>query len=265
MFTTSRDSLGKNAQSIIEQHNKIGKEIMTETNPLYFKQLLCGVDVGKSDASARSMANFIYLIGDRETKECVVVDPAWDVDGLLKIIEAEGMKLTGALVTHYHPDHVGGQIFGLDILGLPQLMETHPVPIYVNKHEAQGLKQVTGVSISDMKQVDSEDRLKVGSVDISFLHTPGHTPGSQCFRVGDNLVAGDTLFLQGCGRVDLPGGDSEVMYHTLTQRLAKIQNEIILYPGHNYGGSGSAPMGEVRESNSYLQINSLAEWRMMMG
>ena len=238
---------------------------MTETNPLYFKQLLCGVDVGRSDASARSMANFIYLIGDRETKECVVVDPAWDVDGLLKIIEAEGMKLTGALVTHYHPDHVGGQIFGLDILGLPQLMETHPVPIYVNKHEAEGLKKVTGVSISDMKQVDSEDRLKVGSVDISFLHTPGHTPGSQCFRVGDYLVAGDTLFLQGCGRVDLPGGDSEVMYHTLTQRLAKIQNEIILYPGHNYGGNGSAPMGEVRESNSYLQINSLAEWRMMMG
>jgi len=238
---------------------------MTQASPLYFKQLLCGVDVGQSDASARSMANFIYLIGDRETGECVVVDPAWDVEGLLKIIEAEGMKLTGALVTHYHPDHVGGHIFGMDILGLSQLMETHPVPIYVNKHEADGLRQVTGVSLSDMKQVDSEDRMKVGSIDISFLHTPGHTPGSQCFRVGDYLVAGDTLFLQGCGRVDLPGGDSEEMYHTLTRRLAKIQNEIILYPGHNYGGNGSAPLGEVRESNSYLQINSLADWRMMMG
>ena len=238
---------------------------MTETSPLYFKQLLCGVDVGQADPSARSMANFIYLIGDRQTRECVVVDPAWDVEGLLKIIEAEDMKLTGALVTHYHPDHVGGQIFGLDILGLPQLMEVHPVPIYVNKHEADGLRQVTGVSLSDMTQVDSEDTMKVGSVDVSFLHTPGHTPGSQCFRVADYLVAGDTLFLQGCGRVDLPGGDSEVMYHTLTQRLARIQDDVILYPGHNYGGNGSAPMGEVRESNSYLQISSLAEWRMMMG
>ncbi len=238
---------------------------MTETNPLYFKQLLCGVDVAQTDASAQSMANFIYLIGDRETRECVVVDPAWDVDSLLKIVAAEDMKLTGALVTHYHPDHVGGQIFGMDIMGLPQLMETHPVPIYVNKHEADGLRQVTGISISDMKQMDSEERLQVGSIEISFLHTPGHTPGSQCFRVGDYLVAGDTLFLQGCGRVDLPGGNSEEMYHTLTRRLAKIQNEIILYPGHNYGEKGSAPLGEVRETNSYMQIESLADWRLMMG
>lgn len=238
---------------------------MTEESPLFFKQLLCGVDLGQHDASARSMANFIYLIGDRNTRECVVVDPAWDIDSLLSLVQAEDMKLTGALVTHYHPDHVGGHIFGMDILGLPQLMEKNPVPIYVNKHEAEGLKQVTGVSLSDMKQVESEDRMQVGSVDISFLHTPGHTPGSQCFQVGGSLVAGDTLFLQGCGRVDLPGGDSEEMYHTLTRRLSKISNETILYPGHNYGGSGSAPLGEVRETNSYLQIGSLAEWRMMMG
>ncbi len=211
------------------------------------------------------MANFIYLLGDRETRECVVVDPAWDIDGLLEIVAAEDMKLTGALVTHYHPDHVGGHIFGMDILGLPHLMEKNPVPIYVNKNEAEGLRKVTGVSLSDMKQVDSEERMKVGSIEISFLHTPGHTPGSQCFRVKDSLVAGDTLFLQGCGRVDLPGGNSEEMYHTLTRRLAKIQDDVILYPGHNYGGSGSAPLGEVRETNSYLQISSLAEWRMMMG
>ena len=238
---------------------------MTKSNPLFFKQLLCGVDVAQADSSARAMANFIYLIGDRNKRECVVVDPAWDIDSLFKVVEGEEMKLTGALVTHYHPDHVGGHIFGMDILGLPQLMEKHPIPIYVNKHEAEGLQKVTGISVSDMKQMDSEETMKVGEVEISFLHTPGHTPGSQCFRVGDYLVAGDTLFLQGCGRVDLPGGDSEEMYHTLTRRLAKIQNEIILYPGHNYGGSGSAPMGEVRESNSYLQISSLAEWRMMMG
>lgn len=238
---------------------------MAEENPLYFKQLLCGLDIGKSDPSARSMANFIYLIGDRNTRECVVVDPAWDIDSLLAIVESEGMKLTGALVTHYHPDHVGGHIFGMDILGLPQLMEKNPVPIYVNKHEADGLRKVTGVSLSDMTQVESDDRMKVGAVELSFMHTPGHTPGSQCFRVGEYLVAGDTLFLQGCGRVDLPGGDSEEMYHTLTRRLSKIPNDTILYPGHNYGGSGSAPMGEVRETNSYLQIGSLAEWRMMMG
>ncbi len=238
---------------------------MTEESPFYFKQLLTGVDVAKFDSSARSMANFIYLIGDKKTRECVVVDPAWDIDALLDIVAEDDMDLKGALVTHYHPDHVGGQIFGMDILGLEELMEKNPVPIYVNKHEAEGLKQVTGVSLTDMKQMDSEDTLKIGSIDISFLHTPGHTPGSQCFRVKDYLIAGDTLFLQGCGRVDLPGGDSEEMYRTLTQRLTKIQNEVVLYPGHNYGGKDFAPLGEVRETNSYLQIESLQQWRMLMG
>ena len=238
---------------------------MSEKNPIYFKQLLSGVDVGTQDPSARSMANFIYLIGNRETNECVVVDPAWDIDGMLKVVEEDGMKLTGALVTHYHPDHVGGEIFGIEITGLAELMEKNPVPVYVNKHEAEGLRKVTGISSSDMKQVDAEDKLKLGSVEISFLHTPGHTPGSQCFRVADSLIAGDTLFLQGCGRVDLPGGNSEELFHTLTRRLSKVEDHITLYPGHNYGGSPSGEMGEVRKSNSYLQIDRLEDWFSMMG
>lgn len=238
---------------------------MDTSPPIYFKQLLCGSEVAATDANARSMANFIYLIGDPETRECVVVDPAWDIDGLLSRVEADGMKLTGALVTHYHPDHVGGHIFGIDILGLAQLMEKSPVPVYVNKHEAEGVRQVTGLAAADLKSMDSEDRLRVGSVDIRFLHTPGHTPGSQCFQVRGNLIAGDTLFLQGCGRVDLPGGDSEELYHTLTRRLSKISDEVILFPGHNYGGSGSAPLGEVRQTNHYLQIHSLDDWFSLMG
>jgi glyoxylase-like metal-dependent hydrolase (beta-lactamase superfamily II) len=223
------------------------------------------MDIGKSDSSAQQMANFIYLIGDKNTRECVIVDPAWDIDGILKVIEDEDMTLKGSLVTHYHPDHVGGSIFGMNIKGLAELMEKSPAPVYVNKHEADGLKQVTGLSDTDLRLTDSEEKIKVGEVDITFLHTPGHTPGSQCFRVGDYLVAGDTLFLQGCGRVDLPGGDSEEMYHTLTRRLAKIQDEIVLYPGHNYGGRPFDEMGNVRESNSYLQINRLEDWLAVMG
>ena len=223
---------------------------MSDTNSIYFKQLLSGIDFGVNDPSARSMANFVYLIGDTQTRECVVVDPAWDINGILKVVKEDDMKLTGALVTHYHPDHVGGEIFGMEIMGLAEMMEKHPVPVYVNKHEADGLKQVTGISMSDMRQMDGEDIVKVGSIDIKCLHTPGHTPGSQCFRVSDSLVAGDTLFLQGCGRVDLPGGNSEELFHTLTKRLSKIDDNIILYPGHNYGGSPSGEMGDVRRSNS---------------
>ena len=89
---------------------------------LYFKQLLAGRDFGLGDPIAAQMQNFVYLIGDREAGECVVVDPAWAVDDLVDIVEAEDMKLVGALATHYHPDHVGGHIFGIDIEGLAELM-----------------------------------------------------------------------------------------------------------------------------------------------
>ena len=238
---------------------------MSENNPIYFKQLLSGIDLGKSNSSARSMANFLYLIGNKQTKECVVVDPAWDIPGIIKVVEEDGMKLTGALVTHYHPDHVGGEIFGIEITGLAELMEKYPVPVYVNKHEADGLRQITGLSKSDMKQVEGEDKLKLGSVEITFLHTPGHTPGSQCFRVEDSLIAGDTLFLQGCGRVDLPGGNSEELYNTITRRLSKIEDNITLFPGHNYGGTPSEKMGEVRKSNSCFQVRGIEDWYRMMG
>ncbi len=238
---------------------------MVESNSFYFRQLLSGVDFATTDSSARQMGNYVYLMGDTNTRECVVVDPAYDIDGILKIVEQDEMKLVGALATHYHPDHVGGTIFGMNIMGLPALLEKNSVPIYVNKLEADGVQQVTGISATDMKKLESEDKVKVGDFEITCLHTPGHTPGSQCFRIEDCLIAGDTLFLQGCGRVDLPGGNSEDLYYTLTQRLAKIQDEIVLYPGHRYGPGGSASMGEVRQTNHYLQISSVEDWFSVMG
>ncbi len=221
---------------------------------IYFKQLLLG-----------PMENFVYAIGCMNTRECVVIDPAWDIDGLVGQLDADDMTLKGALVTHYHPDHCGGTIFGMQIKGLPELMATRPVPVYVNEHEAAGVKQVTGLSDSDLKKQSSGDKLKVGDLEIEFLHTPGHTPGSQCFKIGRSLVSGDTLFIQGCGRVDLPGGDSEEMYRTLTTKLATLPDNTILYPGHNYGGAPHAEMGQVKQTNHYLRVPSLDAWRSMMG
>lgn len=211
------------------------------------------------------MANFMYLIGDPAAREALVVDPAWDVASLLDAAAADGYRVVGALVTHYHPDHVGGSIFGVRIEGLAKLLERNPVPIHVNKHEAAGLKQVTGVSDSDLRKVDDGDILELGSLRIRFLHTPGHTPGSQCFLIGNRLVAGDTLFVQGCGRVDLPGGDAEAMYTTLTQKLAKLPRETILYPGHHYGPSPTSTIGEELDQNVYLRVPTLDHWRRLMG
>lgn len=231
---------------------------------LYFRQLLAGRDFAVGHPYAPQMQNFVYLVGDRDSGTCVVVDPAWAVQDLVDAAAADDMKIAGALVTHYHPDQVGGDLWGLQVEGLAELMAAAPCPVHVHRDEALGVKKMTGLSDSDLVTHESGDKVAVGDVEIELLHTPGHTPGSICFRLKSALVAGDTLFLQGCGRVDLPGGDSDEMYRTLTQRLATLPGDTVLYPGHAYGGE-SAPMETVRRTNPYLRVPSLETWRMMMG
>ena len=228
---------------------------MQAPSDLYFRQLPIG-----------PMANFVYLIGSLTTRTCVVVDPAWDTDALLRTAAADDMQIVGALVTHYHPDHCGGNMMGFRVPGgVSELLERTPVKIHVHKHEADGLKQVTGISEGDLVRRDSGDRLALGDVDISFIHTPGHTPGSQCFLVRERLVAGDTLFVDGCGRVDLPGSDPQQMYESLTGPLAALSDDVILYPGHDYGRAPQSPLGEQRKTNRYLRIRSREDWRRLMG
>ena len=210
------------------------------------------------------MANFTYLVGSRSTREVAVVDPAWDIDGLLDHIAKREYTLTAALATHYHPDHIGGGMGGHSIAGITELLARHPVKIYAHRAEAAGVRKVTGISESDLAKVESGDRLRVGSVEIEFLHTPGHTPGSQCFRVKNTLVSGDTLFIDGCGRVDLPGSDAEQMYHSL-QKLKALPDDTLLLPGHNYSAVPNATMGETKKTNAYLAVRDLPTWRQVMG
>lgn len=235
------------------------------TEELYFRQLLAGEQVARINPAAGQMRNFMYLVGDTGSRKAMIVDPAWDVQSLIDLAREDGYEVVGALVTHYHPDHVGGSLFGLKVEGLKEMLEEISVPIYVNKIEADGLKKVTAVSDSDLKKVDDGDTLRLGEVEIRFLHTPGHTPGSQCFLIGNRLVAGDTLFVHGCGRVDLPGGDPEAMYHTLTGKLAKLPADTVLYPGHHYGPSPTSTIGDELLHNHYLKVRSLDDWRRIMG
>ena len=210
------------------------------------------------------MENFAYLIGSKATREVVVIDPAWDIQGLLDLINERDYKLTGALVTHYHPYHFGGSFGQNTVDGVAELLELNPVKVYAHKLEADGVKKVTGITDSDIVKVDSGDKLDVGDVEVEFLHTPGHTPGSQCFRIKQTLVSGDTLFIDGCGRVDLPGSNSEDMYHSI-QKLASLPDDTILLPGHNYSAVPHATMGETKQHNTYMRINDLETWKTMMG
>jgi glyoxylase-like metal-dependent hydrolase (beta-lactamase superfamily II) len=232
---------------------------------LYFRQLLSGRDIAKGDQMARQMVNFAYLVGDRETGEAVVVDPAYNVDDILAILEADDMRLVGALGTHYHADHIGGSMMGFAVVGIADLLERVTVPIHVQRDEADYVRKTTGVGDHDLQLHDSGDVVSVGAIDIELIHTPGHTPGSQCFLVANRLVAGDTLFLDGCGRTDLPGSDSREMYYSLTQRLAKVPDDAVLYPGHLYSPEPSALMGETRQHNFVFRPRSVEQWTAMFG
>lgn len=232
---------------------------------LYFRQLLSGRDFAAGNLIARQMVNFSYLIGDRETGEAVVVDPAYDVGDLLDVLEADEMRLVGVLGTHYHADHIGGNMMGHEIDGIAGLLDRIDVPVHLQRPEVEFVTKTTGLGSDVLTGHDSGDVVKVGEVEIELIHTPGHTPGSQCFLVRNQLVSGDTLFLDGCGRTDLPGGDPEELYHSITDRLNKVPDDAVLFPGHLYSPEPSRSMGETRELNVVFRPNSVEQWMMMFG
>ena len=232
---------------------------------LYLRQLLAGRDFARSDVFASQMANFVYLIGDEEQRACMVIDPAWDIRGILDVVDKDEMTLAGALVTHYHPDHIGGNIFGHDISGLGELLSQRPVKVYVNELESEGVKFVSGISDSDIVKQRGGDEIEIGNTKVKLLHTPGHTPGSQCFLAEGALVSGDTLFIGGCGRVDLPGGNSEQLYYSLTQILGKLPEETLLYPGHDYSSKPVSTIADENRENYYMKMPSLESWKRIMG
>jgi glyoxylase-like metal-dependent hydrolase (beta-lactamase superfamily II) len=232
---------------------------------LYFRQLLSGRDFARTDPMARQMVNFVYLIGDRETGEAVVVDPAYDIPGILEVLVADDMRCVGALATHYHPDHVGGTMGGFSIAGVDELLSAVSVPVHVQADEAPWVLRVTNLADTDLVQHESGDEVMVGEIPIQLIHTPGHTPGSQCFYVADRLVSGDTLFLEGCGRTDLPGGDPAALYDSLTNKLAKIPDHAVLFPGHLYSAEPSASMEDTRKWNYVFAPKTEDQWLAMFG
>jgi glyoxylase-like metal-dependent hydrolase (beta-lactamase superfamily II) len=222
---------------------------------LYLKQLRVG-----------AMQNFVYLIGDKDARRAVVVDPAWDIDAILHTLATDDMHLEGALITHFHPDHLGGRLMGYQIQGATELLERgEKIKIHIHKAEADYVPRVCGLSRSDLTLTESGDELTIGEQRIRFLHTPGHSPGSQCFLVGGHLVSGDTLFIGGCGRVDLPGSDPSQLYDSLVNKLKVLPDETILYPGHDYADRPTSTIGEEKRRNPYLRFHRLEEFLGTMG
>jgi glyoxylase-like metal-dependent hydrolase (beta-lactamase superfamily II) len=213
---------------------------MTESD-LYLRQMEIG-----------PMANFVYLIGPAGSPETAVIDPAWDVEAIVKAAAEDGRKIVAALVTHWHPDHTNG---------LEDLLERTDATIYAHREELPWLRYRG----ENLKTVAAGDDLRIGDLALQFLHTPGHTPGSQCFLARDRLVSGDTLFINACGRTDLPGGDPGQLYRSLTGTLRRLPDRTLLLPGHNYADVPSATLGAQKTENPFLCCASLQQFLRMVG
>jgi len=197
------------------------------------------------------MENFIYLITDRETGQTAVVDPAWDAAAILQRVKEQGLTISDILLTHSHHDHING---------IEAILARHDAQLHLLKPEAE----FWGQQLARPSLHHGGDIIQLGKTDIEVLHTPGHTPGSTCYHIHDHLITGDTMFVWGCGRCDLAGGDPEIMYNSL-KKLARMPAETVILPGHNYADRATSSMAEQLEGNPFIHFddkNEFVEYRM---
>lgn len=213
---------------------------------------------------AGPMANFVYVLADAVTRKAWVVDPAWAPLDVVRVAEEQGYEVTGVLATHFHQDHIGGEIMGQHIPGVRELRAEFDLPMLIHEAEAERGAEIAGCPLDRVESFRDGDVLELGALRVEVLHTPGHSPGSCCFLAGGHMLTADTLFVQGIGRVDLPHSDMDAMFHSL-ERLKAVSAEVAIYPGHDYGPESSSTIGRELQWNAYLRPSSLEQWRAMMG
>ena len=185
--------------------------------------------------------NFSYIVADDETKETMIVDPSYNSNEIINIVEAEGLSPIYVINTHGHRDHT---------LGNGELKARYNAKV-VTHHNSQGPKDL---------EVEDGDTLRVGKVKVSVLHTPGHSSDSICLLVDKKVLTGDTLFVGECGRTDLAGGDARQMYQSLFGKLMKLSDDVEVYPGHDYGSAPSSTIGRERKTNYVLRPRTMEEF-----
>lgn len=191
------------------------------------------------------MQNFTYVLEDEQTSEAIIIDPSWDLDLVLDVVEKNGLKVKYIVNTHHHFDHTVGNEAMAKKTGAKIL-----------QHKASTLKNDGTVS--------DGDKIKFGGSELTVVHTPGHSKDSMCL-VGDGKVfSGDTLFVGNCGRVDLPGGSARELYHSLFDTVSKLDENLVMYPGHNYGSSPTSTIGREKKTNFVLQPRTENEFLEFM-
>ena len=256
---------------------------------VYFRQLSPGRDICVSAKSgnfmesqifnaACQMKNYVYVVGDAATRECVVIDACWDVVGIRKAIEDDKMNLIGAVATHYHFDHTGGlapiepfRTMGVTVPGVKELVDDG-LKCHIHKDDAEAVIRDNKVPRESLIVHDGEtSEFMVGGVKLQLIHTPGHSPGSMLVVVGEEYtrdgkglcVSGDTIFPGSCGRLDLKDASRDQMFHTLAKCARILPDDMIIYPGHSYNGAFTTTSRE--KSQGMLRAFTKQEWDAMHG
>lgn len=190
------------------------------------------------------MENLIYLIEDRASGRAAVVDPAWDVPAILALAARQGLRITDILLTHSHHDHING---------VGAVLDASDAELHLLKPEAR----FWGHALNRPHLHHGGERIQLGETAIDILHTPGHTPGSACYRIADDLITGDTLFVFGCGRCDLAGGDPEQMYATLKDLQTGLPDHTLIHPGHHYAEHETSTWAEQKTGNPFLHFDDV--------
>jgi len=193
-----------------------------------------------------NMQNFSYVVVDEKTKESLIIDPSWDLIELEMIIKENNLKIKYIVNTHHHFDHTLGNETMKEFTGA-----------LVMQHERSELNH--DVTVKD------GDSITFGNSMLHVLHTPGHSTDSICLIGDGKLFSGDTLFVGNCGRIDLPGGSAKELYHSLFGILYSLDDDLVMYPGHNYGHSEVSTLGEEKTTNMILQKKTEQQFLDMMG
>ncbi len=200
-----------------------------------------------------AMRNNIHTIVDRASATMAVVDPAWEVEKIVDFAAAEGLTITTILLTHGHHDHING---------VEPLRKATDATVYLSTEEARFFQ----LEAFGWNTFDTPFTLRLGESEIEVVATPGHTPGGVCYHVDGHLISGDTLFVFGCGRCDLDGGDPRQMYHSLHGLLHRFAPETVVHPGHSYSTQATSTLAEERAGNPFLHCGSedaFVDYRMV--